>query len=105
MKLPRELDYVVPMVNLYMPGQAGEALYFRQDGPDSLIAGMHTYTALDHIAVADPDDYRSKVSEDSSSRSQRRSPSGSRSTTWASSPDGPASTAQPGQQVHPRSRE
>lgn len=63
-RLPRELDYVVPMVNLYMPGQAGEALYFRQDGPDSLIAGMHTYAALDHIGVADPDDYRSKVSED-----------------------------------------
>ncbi|MFC8502600.1 NAD(P)/FAD-dependent oxidoreductase [Pedococcus sp. NPDC057267] len=63
-KLPRQLDYVVPMVNLYMPGQAGEALYFRQDGPDSLIAGMHTYTVLDHIAVADPDDYRAKVSEE-----------------------------------------
>ena len=63
-RLPRELDYAVPMVNLYMPGQAGEALYFRQDGPDSLIAGMHTYTALDHLANADPDDYRSKVSED-----------------------------------------
>lgn len=63
-RLPRELGYVVPMVNLYMPGQAGEGLYFRQDGPDSLIAGMHTYTVLDHIAVADPDDYQSKVSED-----------------------------------------
>ncbi|KRF24411.1 FAD-binding oxidoreductase [Phycicoccus sp. Soil803] len=63
-KLPHQLDYVVPMVNLYMPGQAGEALYFRQDGPDSLIAGMHTYTVLDHIAVADPDDYRTKVSEE-----------------------------------------
>ena len=63
-RLPRQLDYVVPMVNLYMPGQAGEALYFRQDGPASLIAGMHTYTVLDHIAVADPDDYRVTVSED-----------------------------------------
>jgi sarcosine oxidase, subunit beta len=63
-RLPHELDYVVPMVNLYMPGQAGEALYFRQDGPDSLIAGMHTYTALDHLDAADPDDYPSKVSED-----------------------------------------
>lgn len=63
-KLPRQLDYVVPMVNLYMPGQAGEALYFRQDGPDSLIAGMHTYAVLDHLEVADPDDYRSKVSEE-----------------------------------------
>lgn len=63
-RLPRQLDYVVPMVNLYMPGQAGEALYFRQDGPDSLIAGMHTYTALDHISNADPDNYQSKVSDE-----------------------------------------
>ena len=86
-RLPRELDYVVPMVNLYMPGQAGEALYFRQDGPDSLIAGMHTYAALDHLANADPDNYRSKVSTRTiSSKSLRPSPSDSRSMTSASSP-------------------
>lgn len=63
-RLPRRLAYVVPMVNLYMPGQSGEALYFRQDGSDSLIAGMHTYTVLDHVGVADPDDYRARVSEE-----------------------------------------
>jgi glycine/D-amino acid oxidase-like deaminating enzyme len=63
-KVPRDLGYTVPMVNLYMPGQAGEALYFRQDGPDSLIAGMHTYAVLDNIEVADPDSYRSKVRDD-----------------------------------------
>lgn len=63
-RLPRDLGYVVPMVNLYMPGQDGEALYFRQDGPDSLIAGMHTYVMLDEIPVADPDNYSTKVSED-----------------------------------------
>ena len=61
---PRDLGYTVPMVNLYMPGQSGEALYFRQDGPDSLIAGMHTYAVLDNIEVADPDSYRSKVGDD-----------------------------------------
>ena len=63
-RLPRELGYVVPMTNLYMPGQEGDALYFRQDGPDSLIAGMHTYSVLDDIPTADPDNYRSKVDED-----------------------------------------
>lgn len=63
-RLPRDLGYVVPMVNLYMPGQAGEALYFRQDGPDSLIAGMHTYVVLDDIPMADPDQYRAQVSDD-----------------------------------------
>lgn len=63
-KLPRKLNYVVPMINLYMPGQAGEALYFRQDGPDSLIAGMHTYLLLDDMPIADPDHYRTKVAEE-----------------------------------------
>ncbi|MFH8657894.1 NAD(P)/FAD-dependent oxidoreductase [Streptomyces afghaniensis] len=63
-QLPRDLGYVVPMVNLYMPGQEGEALYFRQDGPDSLIAGMHTYVVLDDLPAADPDKYRTRVEED-----------------------------------------
>lgn len=63
-KLPRQLDYTVPMVNLYMPGMDGEALYFRQDGPDSLIAGMHTYVFQEELATADPDAYRKKVSDD-----------------------------------------
>lgn len=63
-RLPRQLDYVVPMINLYMPGQAGEALYFRQDGPDSLIAGMHTYVLLDDAPIADPDQFRTKVADD-----------------------------------------
>lgn len=63
-KLPRALGYVVPMVNLYMPGMDGEALYFRQDGPDSLIAGMHTYVFQEGLPTADPDGYRNKVSED-----------------------------------------
>lgn len=63
-KLPRPLGYVVPMVNLYMPGEVGEALYFRQDGPDSLIAGMHTYVLVDDVPIADPDHFRSKVADD-----------------------------------------
>ncbi len=46
--MPRDLGYTVPMVNLYMPVQSGEALYFRQ-WPVSLIAGMHTYAVLYNI--------------------------------------------------------
>lgn len=62
-RLPRALGYTVPMVNLYMPGDRGEALYFRQDGPDSLLAGMHTYVIQDELATADPDDYPRRVSD------------------------------------------
>lgn len=56
-KLPRKLGYVVPFVNFYMPGSAGESVYFRQDGPDSLIAGMHTYDSVPGLLVKDPDNY------------------------------------------------
>lgn len=56
-KLPRKLDYVVPMCNFYMPGQKGSGIYFRQDGEDSLIAGLHTYYSVDGHSVSDPDRY------------------------------------------------
>jgi glycine/D-amino acid oxidase-like deaminating enzyme len=60
-KLPPAVDYVVPMVQEYIPGDE-EAVYFRQDGPDSLIAGMHTYDVVERFGAADPDDYRKTVS-------------------------------------------
>lgn len=56
-KLPRKLDYVVPMCNFYMPGQNGAGIYFRQDGEDSLIAGLHTYYSVEGHEVTDPDVY------------------------------------------------
>lgn len=62
-RLPRALGYTVPMVNLYMPGDRGEALYFRQDGPDTLIAGMHTYLVQEQLATADPDHYPRRVAD------------------------------------------
>jgi len=62
-KLPRDLGYTVPMVNLYMPGQEGEGLYFRQDGPDSLIAGLHTYEAVEGLDV-DPDSFSPPSGDD-----------------------------------------
>ena len=62
-QLRRPLPYVVPMTNLYMPGMSGEGLYFRQDGPDSLIAGMHTYVIQDDAEIADPDAFRRRVGD------------------------------------------
>jgi len=62
-RLPRALGYTVPMVNLYMPGDRGEALYFRQDGPDTLISGMHTYLFQEQLATADPDHYPRRVAD------------------------------------------
>lgn len=56
-RLPHRLSYVVPQTNFYVPGQEGEAVYFRQDGPDSLIAGLHTYDSVNGLFVTDPDQY------------------------------------------------
>ncbi len=63
-KLPRELGYVVPMINTYMPGQAGQGVYFRQDGPDSMIAGLHSYDAVEGLDVADPDAFGPSEGDD-----------------------------------------
>lgn len=62
-KLPPAVDYTVPMVQEYIPGEE-EAGYFRQDGPGRMIAGMHTYAALDRLGSADPDEYRQTVTWD-----------------------------------------
>lgn len=62
-RLPPAVDYPVTMVQEYVPG--GErAGYFRQDGPASMIAGMHTYEALDK-GSADPETFLESVSWDS----------------------------------------
>jgi sarcosine oxidase subunit beta len=59
-KLPPPVDYIVPMVQEYIPGEE-RAGYFRQDGPGGLIAGMHTYSASDGFDSADPDTYQESV--------------------------------------------
>lgn len=56
-KLPEEIGYTVPMVQEYLPG-SGEGLYFRQEGPKLLIAGMHTYDIVESLGSANPDAYR-----------------------------------------------
>jgi glycine/D-amino acid oxidase-like deaminating enzyme len=59
-KLPPAVDYSVPMVQEYIPGEE-QAGYFRQDGRGGMIAGMHTYSALGDAASADPDTYQEAV--------------------------------------------
>jgi sarcosine oxidase subunit beta len=62
-RLPPEVDYTVPVVQEYIPGEE-EAGYFRQDGPDSMIAGMHTYAALDKLGSGDPETFQKSVTWD-----------------------------------------
>jgi sarcosine oxidase subunit beta len=59
-RLPEGFSYVVPMVQEYIPGYE-EAIYFRQDGPDSMICGEHTYAILDKLGSEEPDGYRKTV--------------------------------------------
>lgn len=58
--LPAAVDYTVPMVQEYIPGEE-RAGYFRQDGPGGMIAGMHTYSALEELGPADPETYQQSV--------------------------------------------
>lgn len=59
-KLPAAVDYTVPMVQEYIPGEE-RAGYFRQDGPGGMIAGSHTYSALEGNDSADPDAFEDAV--------------------------------------------
>ncbi|MBS1843047.1 MAG: FAD-binding oxidoreductase [Actinobacteria bacterium] len=59
-KLPDTVDYTVPMVQEAIPGEEA-AIYFRQDGPDSLIGGEHTYSVIEELGSADPDHYRKTI--------------------------------------------
>jgi sarcosine oxidase, subunit beta len=59
-KLPPAIDYTVPVVQEAIPGEEA-AIYFRQDGPDSLIGGEHTYSVIEELGSADPDDYRKTI--------------------------------------------
>ena len=58
--LPPAVGYTVPMIQEYIPGEE-QAGYFRQDGPGSMIAGMHTYSALGGAGSADPETYQESV--------------------------------------------
>jgi len=57
--LPPDVDYTVPMVQEYIPGEE-RAGYFRQNRPGGMIAGVHTYSAIEH-GSADPGTYEESV--------------------------------------------
>jgi glycine/D-amino acid oxidase-like deaminating enzyme len=54
--LPRQLDYMMPMVMDYVPGSGEEGLYFRHETFDTMIAGLHTEDVLHDLV--DPDNFR-----------------------------------------------
>jgi sarcosine oxidase, subunit beta len=45
-QLVRRLDYVMPFVMDYVPGSGGDGVYFRQDAPLGLLAGLHSDEAV-----------------------------------------------------------
>jgi sarcosine oxidase subunit beta len=53
--LPRELGYRMPSVMDYLPSSGDYGLYFRDEGPGRLIAGLHTEEAIHDLV--DPDDF------------------------------------------------
>jgi glycine/D-amino acid oxidase-like deaminating enzyme len=53
--LPRELGYVMPSVMDYLPASGDYGLYFRDEGPGRLVAGLHTEEAIHDLV--DPDDF------------------------------------------------
>ncbi len=61
-RLPRELSYVMPSVMDYTPGSGERGLYFRDEGPGRLIAGLHGEEASGE--PADPDSFARGVDEE-----------------------------------------
>lgn len=52
-RLPHELDYLMPSVMDYIPDSNRVGLYFRDEGPGRLIAGLHTEEAVHPVAPGD----------------------------------------------------
>ena len=58
--LPRELGYVMPSVMDYLPASGDYGLYFRDEGPGRLVAGLHTeemgylLAEMQHLARSHP---------------------------------------------------
>jgi sarcosine oxidase, subunit beta len=51
-RLERELPYRMPSVMDYVPASGALGLYFRDEGPGRLIAGLHTEEAVEHSVDA-----------------------------------------------------
>jgi sarcosine oxidase subunit beta len=52
-RLPAALGYVMPSVMDYVPASGGFGVYFRDEGPGRMVAGLHTEEVLHDIV--DPD--------------------------------------------------
>jgi glycine/D-amino acid oxidase-like deaminating enzyme len=65
---PRPLAAPVPMVIDYVPGVEAEGLYFRDDTPARLVAGLHWEVHGDWERPDDPDAFRETVDWDYSAR-------------------------------------
>jgi sarcosine oxidase subunit beta len=53
-RLPEPLPYLMPSVMDYVPSSGGFGVYFRDEGPGRMVAGLHTEEVLHDIV--DPDD-------------------------------------------------
>jgi sarcosine oxidase, subunit beta len=62
--LSQAAPYRLPVVQEYVPGTAGLAPYFREEGPAQLIAGLHTHQAMADASSENPDSYRRQVDAD-----------------------------------------
>jgi sarcosine oxidase subunit beta len=60
-KYGKPLGYKMPTVMDYRVGDADSGLYFRQEGDEQLIAGLHSNDADPSLAVTDPDAYDAVV--------------------------------------------
>jgi sarcosine oxidase subunit beta len=65
---PRRLAAPVPMVIDYVPGVEAEGLYFRDDTPARLVAGLHWEVHGDWERPEDPDAFRPAVDWDYAAR-------------------------------------
>jgi glycine/D-amino acid oxidase-like deaminating enzyme len=65
---PRPLAGPVPMVIDYVPGVEAEGLYFRDDTPARIVAGLHLEVHGDWERPADPDAFRQAVDWDYTAR-------------------------------------
>jgi sarcosine oxidase subunit beta len=65
---PRPLAAPIPMVIDYVPGVEAEGLYFRDDTPARLVAGLHWEVHGDWERPEDPDAFRQAVDWDYSAR-------------------------------------
>ena len=65
---PRPLAAPVPMIIDYVPGVEREGLYFRDDTPSRIVAGLHWEVHGDMEQPADPDAFRQAVDWDYAER-------------------------------------